>query len=832
MKVVKLLLICVLLGFSYLSKSQQLEKLKEVHSPSDIRENIETYKKCYEYYIFKEPAKAHKCILNALELTVKIGDKNLEESLYSFIGNGYFQRGNYTLAIEYYKKSLGMLKQRSDTAGVMYALNDIGNCHFASGAYEKAQEFYREAISMGKNNSKFNVRDAMAVSLNNEGLVYAEQGLHYRALENHKLGFTYREPKNFASLAHSARSIGLDYVRLKVADSAEVYYRKAIKYCQLADDSMQMAAVWKAQSEMYATFDKSFKSDSTLRLAEKYFVNNNVYLQLAKTYVSLAELWFEKKNYSKCETYFFNAEEFAIKAKADALIGNAYEGLIKLYNATGQEGKSSKYYTKLIDLKDQLLMNQMRQAYENSTSQDEIYHLDKKIAEANLIQLETKSKLTLQESRNKTLQILLVLGTCIAVLLIAFIFYTLQQNNKLKKATKAAEEALKSKTEFFSNMSHEIRTPMNGIVGFTDLLLSERLPEKLREYVNGIKFAADNLMVIINDVLDLSKIESGKLNVERADFNLHNLLKEIGRNYKIQTKAKAIHFDMNVSPDVPVMIKGDSVRIFQVLGNLLNNAIKFTNEGTISFSITFNPEKKQLLFTVKDTGIGIEPEKQAYIFEKFTQAEANTSRIFGGSGLGLPIAKKMAEFMDGDITLKSELGKGSEFTFCLSNFESNAKAPEVATPIVLEKPRKEKNKVVVLPTSGKPKLLSVDDNSVNQKVVIMYLKNSGYDVGTASNGLEAIEKVEKNNYQVILMDFHMPEMDGFEATRKIRAMSDSAKSNAIIIGLTADVFENSRNLALEAGMNSILNKPIKKDELLSKVSEMTKSMGDSRLASA
>ena len=258
--------------------------------------------------------------------------------------------------------------------------------------------------------------------------------------------------------------------------------------------------------------------------------------------------------------------------------------------------------------------------------------------------------------------------------------------------------------------------------------------------------------------------------------------------------------------------------MFQVIGNLLNNAIKFTTDGSIHFTVNCNTEQKKLLFSIKDTGIGISPDKLKYIFEKFTQAEENITRIFGGSGLGLPIAKKLSELMNGDILIESTIGKGSQFTLILNEFEPQSIIKLPTHPALST----EEPEVLNSPPTTKKSVLSVDDNSLNQKIIGLILKSLGYEVDFAMSGQEALESIKNNSYEFILMDFHMPGLDGFETTRLIRSNENKSIAKVPVIGISADVFENAKQSALSAGMDSILHKPIKKEELIAVTSQILK----------
>ncbi|MBX7183189.1 MAG: tetratricopeptide repeat protein [Bacteroidia bacterium] len=821
-----LLLFCNYYALS--QPGQEETDFSGIQNPKDIRENIKLLKNLYNHYAFKDPAKAHSYVLKAIDLAEKIHDKSEVQQLYHHMGEIYRANGNYSLAIEYFLRSLSIIKELKMVDAEIFAYNDIGNCYFEINDFDHALVYYQKGILLGKKSPKY--RFALAVSLNNEGLVFTQNGDYQMALANHLKGLELRKGSNdFSLLAHSYKSIGIDYTMLNVYDSAEYFLNKSIESNYKIGDSLQLSTVNSLKGELYTINGQFAKADSCFLSAESYFKRQRAYSPLAKMYLRWAESLVKKQQYPKAETLFGFAIENAKIAKADPLISAAYQGLISLLQKTGRNDQAFEHYKKLVEMKDGILTRQMQQAFDLATSQDEIHKLDKQISAAKLDKSKADDKIKAQSFRLRVMLGVSLVGILVFILMLWTALVLRKQNKGLKIATTRAENALKAKSDFLSNMSHEIRTPMNGIVGFTDLLLSENLGIKEREFVQSIKFSADNLMVIINDILDYSKIEAGKLSLEKADFNLHALIKELSRNYHIQSKAKGLHFELKMDDNVPTMIKGDPVRMFQILGNLLNNAIKFTTEGNIYFSIKIDADGKQLSFSVKDSGIGIAPEKQKYIFEKFTQAEENITRIFGGSGLGLPIAKKLAELMEGDILVHSIIGQGSEFTLVIRNFHSEKAIVPVpsAEPKILE----EKPKVLTMPTAKNNKVLSVDDNSVNQKIIGLMLKGLGYEVDFAMGGKEALDYIEKNNYLFILMDFHMPEMDGFETTRIIRALNSESKSKTPIMGVSADVFENAKNSAISSGMNAILHKPIKKDDLANLVTEILEKGQAGKLAS-
>jgi signal transduction histidine kinase len=383
---------------------------------------------------------------------------------------------------------------------------------------------------------------------------------------------------------------------------------------------------------------------------------------------------------------------------------------------------------------------------------------------------------------------------------------------ELIKAKIAAEAAAEAKAIFLANMSHELRTPMNGIIGMVDILKKTKLTPAQREYLNIIESSGESLLTIINDILDLSKIESGHMELENIPFSLTEELHSVMNIMQIIADKKKLPLRLRIGPYVPEYVSGDPVRLKQIIINLVNNAIKFTEEG----SVTLFVEKKgaedgrvQLLFKVTDTGIGISPEGQKKLFRSFSQVDKSTTRKYGGTGLGLTISKNLTHMMGGEIGVESVEGVGSTFWFYvfleLSDKESYEKQHQEE-----EQSKNGKKRVQI-----KLKILLAEDNKINQKVAMINLNNMGHEVDIANNGKEAVEKFRQGDYDLIFMDVHMPEMDGVEACQKIREIEN--KNGSIkkipIIAMTANTSDEERKKYLEAGMDDYIGKPFKQTEL-------------------
>ncbi|SDJ99303.1 response regulator [Natronincola ferrireducens] len=389
---------------------------------------------------------------------------------------------------------------------------------------------------------------------------------------------------------------------------------------------------------------------------------------------------------------------------------------------------------------------------------------------------------------------------------------------ELIQAKLESEAASISKSYFLANMSHELRTPMNGIIGVTELLSATTLSHQQKEYIELLQASNDRLLNIINNILDISKIEANKMVLDQVEFNFHEFITLVAKDFSFRAKSKGLSFSYSIDEETPSIFIGDPHRLNQILYNLLGNAIKFTERGGVDLQVKakkLGPYRVELAFSIKDTGIGIPSDKYNLLFKNFSQVDASTTRKYGGTGLGLAITKNLVDIMGGTINVESKEGQGSTFTFKVTLTFKEASSNNLTDRTI-------DDLAAASIDNQQLRILLVEDEKINQRLTKAFLVKKGFDVAIASNGKEALDLLKTQTFDCVLMDIQMPEMDGFETTSHIRDKEKITGNHLPIIAMTANAFEEDRNKCFQVGMDAFVPKPIKPKDLFDAIEGLLK----------
>ncbi len=705
-------------------------------------------------------------------------DQELARS-YILLGIAQERQGRFNEAIKSYFNALFIFDKQNDLDGIADCYNNIGLIYKEQKRYYLAEVYFNKSLDLAAKIISTN-EDARINAINNLAILFQETGKVSKALPYFLEVYEYDKKLN------SIENLGLSYNNLGVIYTLLKDYKKAL-------DFLRKAAEIKKNSE---SLD-----------------------DLSNSYNNLGFCFYGMKLYDSAEFYYKKGELLAKRGSYLSFLQESYIGLSDVYAAKKEFAEALKY---------EKLNNALKDTLYRDNGPNKVDKL--KDDYINLKQERDESEALIQSERVRARRIFIWFVLALfSVLMILMWFYVVkikknntQLNQKQKKieiqnkilqvknieilqAKEAAEEAAKVKSQFISTISHEIRTPLNAIIGATNLLNQNFPNQDQIENLNILKISSDNLLSLVNNILDFSKMEAGKMQFENIEFNLKNIVLDIRDLFSIKAAEKGVELLVNYDEKIPAVLKGDPLRINQLLINLVSNALKFTEKGyvKVDLGMQLSTVNHALIHVkVSDTGIGISSQKQTQIFESFTQADGTITRKFGGSGLGLSICKRILENLNSKLQLSSEPGVGSTFYFSI-NFEvsRNAAIGKSSRTASFENSIKGK------------RILIAEDNMMNILVIRQFLHKWGVVTDVVMNGKEAYAKVSAETFDAVLMDIHMPEMDGIEATRLIRKLSDERKRRIPIIAITAENEMQFRQKVYEVGMNDYIFKPFNPDDL-------------------
>lgn len=691
--------------------------------------------------------------------------------------------GDYEQALDGYNMAMHIFEDIGDNKGVLFQFINVGLIQQYQKKYELAESLFNKAVALSR---KTNFETGRIIAYNNLGINFQERGDYKTALIyfNQVLAFDLKQGDSI-NIGNSYNNIGIVYLGLKNYQRAQSYLQLALRIKLAQADSQGYANTCNNMGETLIAMN-NLEALVWLSRANRIASTHGYKTILLENYRILQAFHAQQKNYK-------TALEFNVK-----------------------------YHT----LKDSLKLDNLNLSLDKWHKQYELERMAKKAVQqdAELIQ---------QRNTEKVFFIVMLFLGVLAV----FVIITLQRTKKLNKALseqqlkiveqnnilqnnneelvfakQKAEEATIAKSQFLSTVSHEIRTPLNAIIGLANLLNQNNPREDQKTNLEVLRTSSNSLLAILNDVLDLSKLEAGKMQVDFVDFDLRSMVQYLFELFSPRAKEKGLLLTLHIDKEIPLKLTGDPLHINQVLSNIISNAIKFTDKGSVQIAIVLVQKTNSMCsisFSVADTGIGIAPEKQQTIFENFTQADNNTTRNFGGTGLGLSISKKLLSMLNSNLELKSNIGVGSVFSFKL---DFAIFYGQVITSQVIVNNQQPSNVL-----NGK-QILVAEDNHINVFVIKQFLSKWNMLLTVAENGKQAVELALANHYDIILMDLNMPVMDGYEASKVIIA----EKPETIILAITANQDTEVEKLVSMSGMRGVISKPFQPEQLMSRLQDALK----------
>lgn len=781
-----------------LSKAEKMNFKEGMAEANDIMGQV-----CQGKYDYTN---AMKYFLTSLDIRDGLKDKKGIATSKNHIGVVFLQQEDPNGSEDNLVNALNIRKEIKDMAGLAETHKNLGDLYLFKNLYGKSQEHYMQAFGIRGELKDFKGAAAIASHL---GGIVSDLGNYEGALVYYNRSLDMNSSiENLPEIAKDFNNIALTHIAQEAYEEAVDANERAMGIRQKLNDQMGMAECYRNFGVIYSNTNEMAKAKTNLEESLKLLKTiptqpgkQDIYKSISNSYYSMKDF---KNAYRYQLAFVSEKEKLFDEEKSQALIDltTKYksEFAAEMQDAEiAQLKQSESYNTKfnyflfaLMGLGGLFMMSLYKSYVQKKKDNNTLLSKNKEI-EAQ------KEKIAVQhqvvEEKNQNLDIL---------------------NSKLvdeMAERESIEQSSFARDRFLATMAHEMRTPMNIITGLTHLLLEENPRPEQTEHLRTLQFSANNLVVFINDVLDYSKIEAGRITLEKRDFSVKKTFEEVVSRFKLPAEDKNINFDFSMDNKIPDMVTGDPVRLNQILTNLVGNSLQYTDEGSININAKLHEMNKKditILLTIEDTGSGMEQAQLDEMFQSFTRKASDMFEGYGSTGLELAITKRLVDLQDGKIEAISNLGEGSKFTIYLP-FKIAENKPQTSKTTETKKKTFEH-------LSGN-RILLVEDNKINQLVVAKLLRKLNIDVVTADNGLEALEAIDTMYFDLCLMDIQMPKMDGYRATAEIRKNPDHRKRDMPIIALTASAFLTEKEKAKLFGMNDHVGKPFGQEDLLEKISD-------------